>query len=210
MKLADILFEEISEPEYREEIDPEMQDQSKNLFIRFGPIHGASKVGLGPEWKQETGKNLEAGTSVYFVKKIGTQFWDIEPVKRYRASYQIPSEYFRQMLSDNFMPAIANDEVYILKGKLIPRVIEEFDDAREENVRYTTYETGSDGEPLIDPYDYQIVKTLTTEEVLDKVSYDGSKVIGDLSYWPYKQFRERVWDYVREEEPNEEHNNMER
>ena len=45
----------------------------KGPFIRFGKFdrYGSSRMGLGKEWQQETGKMLEGGLSVLFVTPVG-------------------------------------------------------------------------------------------------------------------------------------------
>lgn len=199
MKLTRILFEKNEDEALEVRTDYKMEHPDDHLFIRFGKYSGASKFGLGSEWRQETGKMLEPGLSVYFVEKLGDS-WNIEPPQRSRAMYHVDSDYFPDMLFDNFMPAIANDEVYILKGKLIPREEIHYDEGYGYDIKWLTYETGSDGEPVIDESAITVVQTLTTDEVLDKVKYDNWKLVGDISRWPSSKAREYVWNHVREED----------
>lgn len=202
VKLVDLLFEsEQPNPKIdRIDLDYPLQKGYTHTFIRFGKFGlGASKVQLGDEWKRETGKMLEPGLSVYFVTQMGDK-WNVEPVDRRKASYQIGSSYFTDMVFDNFLPAIANDEVYIIRAELIPLEWVANDDAREETVLYKTYETGSDGEPVVEPNTIQIIKTLDTDEVLQNVIYNKWKPLGEFNGFGRGLLSDIVWDYCRDED----------
>lgn len=201
MKLYSVLFEQQTDVEENltTRVDYMMEHPDDHLFIRFGKYSGASKFGLGSEWQQETGKMLEPGLSVYFVNKKGDT-WNIEPPQRNRAMYHVDGDYFKDMLYNNFLKPIANDQVYILKGKLLPREEVYYDDAYGEDIRWITYEVGSDGEPVIDESAITVVQTLTTDEVLDTVKYDNYRLVGDMQLWPFKPVREKVWEYTDDDD----------
>ena len=151
----------------RETTDYKSLGAPSNLFIRFGRFSGGrSKVGLDAEFRREVlaGKQYEAGLSVYFAKPFKNGYQIIEPESR-RAAYGIGSNYFGHMISNIFMPEIARENIFLIKGNLIKSPDVYYDDQEEQYVRTgrTTYEVGSDGEPVIE--NPRIVKNLSPEEV---------------------------------------------
>lgn len=207
LKLSKILFEE--QEQLKVVVDPTLQlsqkDDPRLLFIRFGAFDPdqPSRIGLDAEFVRDVmdGKTRESGLSVFFVERKG-DVWNIIPPSSRRAAYQTGGSYFQDMLTGIFRPAIANDEVYILRGKLIELVTIEQD--YDEDIEYHTYRIGADGEPVLEPGTISIVQTLTTEEVLDQVKYNNGKLVGDYNVgWGSTKVRDTIFDYYREEEDEE-------
>jgi hypothetical protein len=141
------------------------------LYLRFGRIDvGHSRVRLDAEFRDEVlgGKTSERGLSCYFVERLGPDYV-VEPVRASQASYQLPKTYFRDMV-EVFLPAIANDQVWLLRGDLIPLPPYRYERYPEPVVVHD-YATGSDGEPVLAPGSVRVVKRLTEAEVLDHVRY---------------------------------------
>ena len=179
--------------------DPRLKQE--NLFIRFGKFGlEPSKIRLDSEFIQDVigGKKSESGLSVYFAEQNGSTY-NIEPPDRKRARYMLDGSYFNDMLQ-SFLPAIANEEVYLLKGQLIENSYNVYDDAYAQEIEYHEYETGSDGEPLLMPETIKIIKTFSTEEALDYIIYAGRKIGDTRSGLSSKPVRDIIGNYYKEEE----------
>jgi len=210
------LFEHEDPEEYHRYIqslprvrNSQILDSKSLLFIRFGKFDETtrSRVGLDQEFTKDVmwGKTSENGLSVYFTKKYG-KYYEIESPAFGHARYQTGGsrEYFQHMLWEVFIRPIANDEVYIVTGNLLP--VEQLQENSEGEFIFVTYDTGSDGEPLLDPESVKIVKQLDTQTALDYLTFEGfQEDLGDMGIWYNKniKFKNEVWNYTPDATPEE-------
>lgn len=214
--LANWLFEQDHE-EYSNYIkslprvrNSEMLDNKTHLFIRFGRYDETtrSRVGLDSEFRNDMmwGKTRENGLSVYFVKKYG-KYYEIQAPNHSRARYSTGGsrEYFQHMLWELFIKPIANDEVYIVTGELLP--VESLQENSDGEFVFITYDVGSDGEPLLDPETVKVVKQIDTQTALDYLTFEGfQEDLGEMSIWYNKniKFKDSVWDHTPDHQTPEE------
>ena len=183
-----------------------------NLFLRIGRNFGCSKCGLDNEWRRETGKISEGGTSVYFVHKHEDGYMIGQPSQE-RACYGL-GDYFHHMFTDVLLDPICSGEIYFVRGRLIPvrdnsdkawdyayNTVKDdayerasdraeafavkfglsedeasdlrystcktaVESAKRADIRVWTYDTGSDGEPLLQAGSARIIKTLSMSDFL--------------------------------------------
>ncbi len=98
------------------------------------------------------------------------------------------------------MKPIANDEVYIVTGELLP--VESLQENSDGEFVFITYDVGSDGEPLLDPETVKVVKQIDTQTALDYLTFEGfQEDLGEMSIWYNKniKFKDSVWDHTPEE-----------
>lgn len=151
------------------------------IFIRFGKFgkNSKSKVGLDSEFRNDvlSGKKFESGLSVYFAKPNKNGWILVEPDKK-RAAYGLTHNYIGDMIERIFLPSIAKGEIYLVKGDLIEIEAVGYDDASESyfSTGTTTYEVGSDGEPVIE--NAKIIKRLKPNEVY--INSWGEKTLEDI------------------------------
>lgn len=142
----------------------------KRNYLRIGVPRGSSKVGLGDEWAQETGRILESGTSVYMLGTDGSLRY---PDKR-RASYAIRGNYFEYMFNEVLNDEIRKGNIFVVTGDLIP-IVEE-----HEDFVLKTFDVGSDGEPVLIPSSIKIVKKLSLDEFRNIKIGDANVTIGSI------------------------------
>jgi len=168
-------------------------------FLRFGRIDtGDSQIRMDAEFVREVldGKTSERGMSCYFCAKVGANYY-LDPPQARSARYHLGASYWRDML-EIFLPAIANDHVYVFHADLVRAPAYQPDG---EEFVWHGYERGSDGEPLVDPDSLRDVVRLTTQEVLDHVYYGPDRgphavPLGDDRVGHGRATaREVVWDH---------------
>lgn len=175
---------------------PLLKAGPNNLFLRIGRNFGCSRCGLDAEWRAETGKISEAGTSVYFVHPHKDSYMIRYPDQSC-ACYGIGGDYFGHMFTDVLLRPICAEEIYLVRGKLIPirdrsdeacdfamieiedKLYEQGISSRDVDIRAWGFDTGSDGEPLLQAGSARIVKQLTLPEFLGLYLNDNFRV-GDL------------------------------
>lgn len=160
---------EIAEEYVNDHYRTDLRLTEKRKFLRIGIPRGLSKVGLDSEWKKETGKLLESGTSVYMLGSDNSIRYPDES----RASYGIGANYFEHMFNSVLDKEIENGNIFVVTGELIPTIEE------HEDFVLKTYEVGSDGEPLLIPNTIKIVKKLSLNEFKEMKIGDHGRV-GDI------------------------------
>jgi len=176
-----ILIKEVIEGTDEKDIwyDPVLKNKER-LYLRIGQnINSASRFGLDSEWQQETGKRYEGGVSAYFLRETGKGYEISYPDKR-RASYRLEN-YFSNMFLNVLQQPICEGQIYIVKGKLIEIPNIEMDpEIYSEYKEFLTYDTGSDGEPLLEPGTVSIIETITLEDFINKFYFSGGESVKDL------------------------------
>lgn len=171
------VIEEVSEQETW--YDPVLK-KKEQLYLRIGQnINSASRFGLDSEWQRETGKRYENGVSAYFLKRTGKGYEIVHPDNR-RASYKLEN-YFSNMFLNVLHQPICEGQIYVVKGKLIEIPNVEMDpEIYTDYKEFLTYDTGSDGEPLLEPGTVSIVETITLEDFINKFYFSGGRSVRDL------------------------------